>query len=114
MAMNLGFREIVEKAEMGSSNRRRLSTWLSRVGRTLHSMGKMEGTLGRRETDETGQRSRIGLEEGEIIEPQKGFSKIISNLKAKRNSLSLGNVAELPHQRVLLSQIMIKSHLQVY
>ena len=32
----------------------------------------------------------------------------------KRNSLSLGNVTELPHQRVLLSQIMIKSHLKVY
>ena len=43
-------------------------TWLSKVGRTLHSMGKMEGALGRRETDETGQRSRIGLEEGKIIE----------------------------------------------
>ena len=48
-------------------------TWLSRVGRTLHSMGKMEGTLGRSETDETGQRSRIGLEEGKSLTHKKDF-----------------------------------------
>ena len=65
-----GSNESRHKAEMG-----RLSTWLSRVGRTLHSMGKMEGTLGRRETDETGQRSRIGL--GESLSHKRRLSKTI-------------------------------------
>ena len=74
-------------------------------------MGKMVGTLGRRETDETGQRSRIGLEKRRIFEPQRGFSKIISDLKEKGNSLGSGNVTKLSHQRVPLSQIMIKSYL---
>ena len=52
------------------------STWLSRVGRTLHSMGKMEGTLGRRETEETGQRSRIGLEERRVVEPGRRLKQL--------------------------------------
>lgn len=45
-------------------------------------MGKMEGTLGRRETEETGQRSRIGLEEGRVVEIQ------VSDLKQEQEELT--------------------------
>ena len=56
------------------------STWLSRVGRTLQSMGKMEDTLGKREMEGTGQRSRIGLEERRVVDPERGFSKTNSDI----------------------------------